>query len=253
MIERHATTEQVLGNILFIHGMCHGAWCWDQGFTESFVASGYNCFSIDLSGHELPGKNKGINKISLEDYVKDVQKAIDHIGEPPIIIGHSMGGFVTQKFLEIYACKAAVLLASVPYFGILPSSFRYLAKHPKALYSLLIQDIYSPFVKYADELYGEPETFNANVKYRHLMRAESFKALVQMMFQPIKKANPHGVPLLVIGAEHDSVIKPKEVKKTADFYLTEAHMLEDFGHNLMLDENHPQVAKQILNWLEENG
>ncbi len=239
------------GTILFVHGMCHGAWCWNQGFMQEFSNAGYNCHAVDLPLHDKPGKNKAVNSQSIDDYVRFVKKTIDDLDDDIILIGHSMGGFITQKFLEMHACKAAILLASVPYSGILPGSLRYLLKHPDALSNLIAQDIYGPFVKYSEDLYSNATDRNEIEYYKTLMRSESFKALLNMMFKPVKKSNPSNVPLLVTGADADQVITIDEVQKTAVFHNTVPVVFKGFGHNLMLDKGYEEVSDRIISWLED--
>lgn len=251
MIKYITGSQNSKPNLLFIHGMCHGAWCWDQGFMQSFAQEGFNCYAIDLPGHEKPGKNPGINRFSIQDYVEAVHKTVFEIGRETVLIGHSMGGFVVQKYLEQYEyCKAAVLMASVPYSGLLKGSLRYLSRHPLASLNLISRDIYGPFVKHSKELYYQDTASDRIVSYQSLMRAESYKALIQMMFQPVKQPKPKTVPMLCLGAAEDTVITPAEVKKTAAFHEADIAILKSFGHNLMLDEKHAAVSEQMLKWFD---
>jgi pimeloyl-ACP methyl ester carboxylesterase len=48
----------------------------------------------------------------------------------PVLIGHSMGGMVIQKYLELHQIPAAVLMASAPPKGLLASTLRIAGKHP---------------------------------------------------------------------------------------------------------------------------
>jgi len=251
MISVARITELSKGSILFIHGMCHGAWCWNQGFMQAFSMAGYDCYALDLPFHDRPGKNKKVNQASIADYVQAVHQAVNSIEGDVIIVGHSMGGFITQKYLEQYSCRAAVLLASVPYSGILAGALRYLGNHPSAFFNLVAQDIYGPFVKYANELYSTATDQTHIEKWKKLMRSESFKALLNMMFKPVKTANPSKVPILVTGADNDQVITPEEVHKTATFHQTEAVLFNGFGHNLMLDKDNEVVSGRVIEWLNQ--
>ena len=55
---------------------------------------------------------------SIADFVDDVASVANSLPEAPVVIGHSMGGFVVQKYLESHDAPAAVLVASVPPSGI---------------------------------------------------------------------------------------------------------------------------------------
>jgi hypothetical protein len=34
--------------IVFVHGMCHGSWCWEEQFIPYFEKQGYNCIKFNL-------------------------------------------------------------------------------------------------------------------------------------------------------------------------------------------------------------
>jgi pimeloyl-ACP methyl ester carboxylesterase len=53
-----------------------------------------------------------MRRYSITDYVNDVEKVAGQLGTPPVLIGISMGGFITKKYLETHDASAGVLLAS---------------------------------------------------------------------------------------------------------------------------------------------
>lgn len=38
------------GSIIFVHGICHGAWCFEN-FMDFFSENGYESFALNLRGH----------------------------------------------------------------------------------------------------------------------------------------------------------------------------------------------------------
>jgi len=252
MIHRSSAAEKAKGKILFVHGMCHGAWCWDQGFMQFFTKYGYDCYAIDLPGHERAGRNKSVNQYGIEDYIEAVKSCIKQLGEDSIIVAHSMGGFITQKFLEKNRCKAAILLGSVPPSGLLKPTLRYLKAHPDAIRDFFKMDIYLPFVKYADDLYSSEKRPQDFVAYQGLMRSESFKAVLNMIFSSVKGTN-QAIPKLVIGADQDQVITLNKVHNTANKQGVKAHIFSGFGHNMMLEDGFEEIADLMLNWMETLG
>jgi pimeloyl-ACP methyl ester carboxylesterase len=98
--------------LLFIHGALHGAWCWDVHFLDYFAQHGFAAHAVSLRGH---GNSEGREKLRwtrISDYVADVAQVVQQLPRPPILIGHSMGAFIIQKYLEGHAAPAAVLLSS---------------------------------------------------------------------------------------------------------------------------------------------
>src|SRR5512141_652158 len=86
--------------LLFVHGMLHGAWCWDVHFLEFFARHGYAAHAVNLRGHGASDGRARLRWARVADFADDVAEAATRLPRPPILIGHSMGGFVIQKFLE---------------------------------------------------------------------------------------------------------------------------------------------------------
>jgi alpha-beta hydrolase superfamily lysophospholipase len=104
------STERVLPDegrpakppILFVHGLYHGGWCYEEHFVPWFRSRGYEAAAVTLRHHDQHHA-PGLRVTSLMDYVADVVAAAARMSSPPVVIGHSMGGFVAQKYLEGHA------------------------------------------------------------------------------------------------------------------------------------------------------
>ncbi len=122
--------------ILFVHGAWHGAWCWEEYFLPYFASQGWESYALSLRGHV--GCEGHIRWASGADYVSDVSQIAEKIGTNPIVIGHSMGGYVLQKYLENHSAPAAVLLASIPSHGILSFFLRMAFRHPLQMLQTMV-------------------------------------------------------------------------------------------------------------------
>ena len=72
----------------------------------------------------------------LRDYVANVEQVAAKMAVPPVLVGTPMGGVVVQHYMQQRPTLAAVLMASGPPHGMLPSSLWMLATNP-----LLVQDM----------------------------------------------------------------------------------------------------------------
>ena len=150
-----------------------------------------------------PGKIKGINKLSISDYVKALEREVEKLDSPPIIIGHSMGGLVVQKFLEKNTCKKAVLVASVPPYGVIKTSLRFLKK-PYAYPALLGLNLYglvNTLDKSRDAFFSESLSQEKLKEYTDQLCSESYLAFLNMLLPRIKVNHHIKIPLLVVGAK----------------------------------------------------
>jgi len=240
--------------VVFVHGAWHGKWCWDKYFKPTFLNHGYEVITFDLPGHEKPGKIKGINKYSIGDYVKALEKAVLKINALPILIGHSMGGLIVQKFLEKHTCKKAILIASVPPYGVIKTALRFLSK-PHAYPALLGLNLFrlvNSLEKSREAFYSEDLSKEDLMEYTDKICSESFLAFVNMLYPRIKINHHLKIPMLVIGGKEDKIFFVNEVVDTAKFYKAELKIFDKMAHNMMLDVNQERVSQAIINWIEKN-
>jgi pimeloyl-ACP methyl ester carboxylesterase len=228
--------------ILFVHGVCHGAWCWEQKLIPYFKELGYNCIAINLPGHETPGSTQRIS-YALNEYVLALHQAIAKLDQPPIIIGHSMGGMILQRFLKTGSCKKAILMSSVPPTGALFASLRVIFKHLGTLPYLFRGDLLGVFRKYPLLMFNDPKIAE---KYTSKMCAESFLAFVSLLVPIFHKIT---TPLLVIGGSQDHLITVNEFTQTAKRYGAKLEIIEGGSHDLMLDDDFEKTAKMINEWI----
>jgi pimeloyl-ACP methyl ester carboxylesterase len=229
--------------IVFVHGICHGAWCWEERFIPYFEKLGYHCIAFNLPGHETEGCVKPIS-YSLNDYVQALRSEVEKLKEPPIIIGHSMGGMIVQHFLKTGSCKKAIFMSSVPPSGVLAASLRILLRYPGVIPFLIQRNLLGAFKKYPHLMWNKAVLTK---QYLHRMCAESFYAYLGL-FIPV--ALQSSIPILVVGGDNDGLITVREFESTAKYYHAQLAIIEGGSHDLMLDEDYEKSALAIANWIE---
>jgi pimeloyl-ACP methyl ester carboxylesterase len=241
--------------ILFIHGAFNAAWNWEKNFLSYFSERGYHAYAVSLRGHGTsPGREK-LQSYNIMDYVRDIEEAIDKIGMPPIIVGHSMGGFITQKYLEKNTVPAAVLVASVPPFGVAFSGFRMLRKSPRIFLRINAKQSFTPMVKSGD---GPVEGIFSNRVdpavvhfFDKQLQDESYRAFMDMLVLKVARPWKIKTPLLVLGAGIDSQVPPWEVKATAKIYRAPCEIFPEMGHAVMAEPDWKNMAETMENWFEQ--
>src|SRR5882757_7770988 len=98
--------------ILFLHGV-FGTPSLLAPWTCALAAAGYPVHTPTMPGRE-PTDDAVLARTGIEDCYSVALDAYDLLGEPAIVVGHSMGGLLTQKVAAARKPRAAVLLASVP-------------------------------------------------------------------------------------------------------------------------------------------
>jgi len=240
--------------ILFVHGMWHGAWCWQEHFVPWFQERGYEAVAIDLRHHDQRHA-PGLRTTRIRDYVEDVAAAASKMSSRPVIVGHSMGGFVTQKYLEEHAAPAAVLLASVPPSAIMGATLRTGARHPLRLLAanltLSLYGIVKTPERAREMFFSAGLDADAVRRYQSKMTDEAYFAYVDMLFFVRPDADKvRKTPILVLGGAADWSISQSDVAATAKRYGAEAYSFPGQSHDLMLEPDWEKVALRIHEFVQ---
>ena len=253
VVSRHPTETRHPTPLLFIHGMLHGAWCWEVHFLEYFAQHGFAAHAVNLRGHGSSEGRKKLRWTRIADYVDDVAIAVRQLPSPPVLIGHSMGGFVIQKYLEDYDTAGAVLLSSPPPGGLVGTAVRIARRHPLVFAKVNLTLSLLPVI--ATPQLARDAFFSADVpdeelrSYWQLMQEESYMAFLDMVALDLPKPAKVKTPLLILGAARDNMLEPGEIEATARAYHTRSEIIPDVAHDSMLELRWRTVAQRILGWL----
>jgi pimeloyl-ACP methyl ester carboxylesterase len=239
--------------VLFVHGAFAGAWCWREHFLPYFAERGLRACALSLRGHgSSPGRER-LAWHSIGDYVEDLQQAVERVGGDAILVGHSMGGFVVQKYLERAAAPAVVLMAPVPPQGLLPASLMLALTSPGLFADInaMLQRGHPKFETIRHALFAGPVSLDALRAYSRLLQPESQRAIWDMsLFDLPQLWRVRRPPLLVLGAERDVLVPQAQVQLAARFYGTQAEMFPGTGHMMMLEAGWQKSADRIIEWVE---
>jgi hypothetical protein len=238
--------------LLFVHGAWHAAWCWDEHFLKFFADKGYRALAVSLRGHGSSPTAK-LRTCSLADYVQDVSVVADSLPTRPVVIGHSLGGFILQKYLESHDAPAGVLMASMPPQGNLGSGLRWLKRHPWHFTKIALTGKSLPYVntlRLARERFFSAQLPDSEVlHYATRLQEESTRIGLDCLLLNLPRPKRVSTPLLVLGAQNDAAHTAAEVRATARAYGTEAEFFPDMGHDMMLEPGWDAVAERIHTWL----
>lgn len=240
--------------LLFIHGAYTAAWCWEEHFLPFFAAAGYAAYAVSLSGHGNSRGRRHLDSFSISDYVDDVAQVAASLPAPPVLVGHSMGGFVVQKYLERHEAAGAALLCSVPPQGLMASAFGLMFTRPGLMKDLnrLMGGGQVSLDTLREALFAQPVSVDDLKRYYRLAQPESYRAVWDMtLFNLPHPSRVSRTPLLVLGSECDHLIPASLVEMTARTYNVEAQIFPAMGHGIMLEREWRKPAQRMLEWLEQ--
>ena len=255
LISRQPVERRHPTPLLFVHGMMHGAWCWDAHFLDYFANQGFAAHAVDLRGHGDSEGRENLRWTRIADFVEDVADTVRRLPDPPVLIGHSMGGFILQKYLEDHDAPGAVLLSSPPPTGLLGTIVRIARRRPFVFARANLTFSLRPVIA-TPELAREA-FFSADIPDDELraawsrMQDESYRALLDMMALDLPRPAKVRSPLLVLGVARDNMLRPSEIEATARAYHTQYEIIPDVAHNSMLEPRWQTVAERILAWVSE--
>jgi pimeloyl-ACP methyl ester carboxylesterase len=246
--ERHRTP------LLFVHGAWHASWCWEENLVPYLAKEGYVCHAFDLRGHGQSEGRETLHSYHITDYVDDLGQVVETIKQAPVLIAHSMGGLVAQKYAQDHEVAGLVLLAPVPVSGV---GFGYASAHPIPFLKFLLTRKGKAMIN--GEKLSKSLFFSQNIpdepflKYYQKLQDESFRALLEIGngidWKPLRN-NP---PLLIVEAGRDAVIPKKRLEETARLYGTDIARLDDVAHDAMIDVEWRKTAELVDSWLYKNG
>ncbi len=248
-VRRYATP------LLLLHGAWHGAWCWESAVTE-LLERGFVVHSFSLRGHGQSHSPRALNLCGADDYVHDLHAVIEALEARPVVVGHSMGGYVLQRYLQVHDLPGAVLLASIPVGGAAGFALRWSRRHPLALLRTLLTLNMRNFVRTRRLTRA---AFLRRDAARGLVRhvaaqlgPESLRILVDVSLTKLPKPRLVRSPLLVVAAEHDAVFTLEEQERTAAAYGVPLHVIPAAAHDLMFDPAWPRVVdlieQSVIDW-----
>lgn len=244
--------------VLFIHGMFQNAKSW-RNWVRCFSTRGYDCIAESWPLHVGEPADLRTNPPPCLGDLR-LQTVIDYYAElirirtiRPIAVGHSAGGLVVQKLVELGVVRAGVAVASAAPNRMLAFDWRFLS------YCL---EIANPF---GGDAYFEmtPDAFHrdfantlteveSNAAYEEFATYESRNVLRDCVLESghIDLKKPH-VPLLFIAAERDNIIPPQLSERNAAAYETGIAnyvMFPNRGHFLCGEPGWEEVAQYAADW-----
>jgi pimeloyl-ACP methyl ester carboxylesterase len=235
--------------VLFVHGMWGGSW-YLRNYLDAAAQSGWDAWAVNLRGHGGSAAPGGLGRASLRDYVADVRRCLDHLGEA-VLVGHSMGGLIAQKAAEGGGVAAAVFLTSAAPRGIFGLEWPVLSRMTRYLPAMLAARPFTVSRAHADHLFLNGLTPEQREWAFPRFGAESGRAARELALGGIAvDAAAVRCPTLVVGAALDRITPAGIERRIARRYGAEYQEAARHAHMLMLEDGWEGPFKNVLAWTE---
>lgn len=246
--------------VLMIHGAFCGPWSL-EGLRIRFEAAGYGVAVPCLRFHDEAAPPAALGTTGLADYAADLEEEISALGEPPVLVGHSMGGLLAQILAVRRPARALILLAPSAPWGVPPSTlFEIGAAQALHLHPGYWNRVLEPNrdVALAHSIDRLPRDMRDEVFSR--FTCESGRATFEVMNWGLDMNRASevdhariGCPLLFLTGSEDRINPPTTVMRIAALYKERAtnEVLPGMGHWLIGEPGWEALADRALSWLDE--
>jgi alpha-beta hydrolase superfamily lysophospholipase len=262
--------------LLLVHGICVGAWVWEEHFMPYLADAGFEVHALSLRGHGGSEGRERLNDWRLADYTEDLRQTAAGLADRPlVVIGHSLGGAVLQDWLRTGGTRGsnsgssrggksggtlagAALLASVPPWGLAYSAWRMLLSAPDLFQQLLRLDGKSaagldPAIMRRN-LFSDDLPDAAYARFMARVQGESRHVGVELQgWRPFAPAPWQVPPMFVLGGGSDRFIAANAVRGTAAYYGVLPTLVPRLAHALMLEPRWEDAAQPLCDWLLRLG
>ncbi|MEU0940758.1 MULTISPECIES: alpha/beta fold hydrolase [unclassified Embleya] len=258
--------------VVFIHGLWLHSTSW-RAWAERFREAGFEPVLPEwpgvpdtvLAARRQPEPQSGVG---LAEIAEAHVRAIRELPSPPVLIGHSVGGFITQHLLGEGLAAAAVAIAPAPIKGVkavgpaqAKSTFAFL-RNPANIKRVVS-------LNQARFRYAFANTVPLK-ESEDLFAAWTIPSPARPLFQltlgnvtpnsaaKVATENQSRGPLLLLSGKADHTVPDVLTRATFKRYAksratTEYRCFEDRGHSLILDHGWPEIADASLSWLADAG
>jgi len=245
--------------VLFITGAWMHVSSWDK-FRSAFEAAGFKTVApawpyLDQPATELRANaDKRLGTLTFGKIVDHYARIIEGLDEQPLIIGHSMGGLITQLLLDRGYGAAGIAMDPGPVAGALPGPVSLLAALPPIFAGpgnthTISRDGFAK--NFANTLSAEDQKA-AYDAYVVPTPTNIFYQAAGMIGTAVKPKS-RKQPLLVIAAERDRTVTPYlaraiyNVQKKAPS-RTDFKQFPDRSHFLAGEKGWEEVAQYSIDW-----
>lgn len=254
-------------SILFVTGAFVSNKCWDDWKTF-FESKGYTTIAPAWPQKDGPPDvlrsqhpHSPIAKLRLKDVIDSYASAVKQLPEKPIIIGHSLGGLMTQVLVNRGLSAAGVAIHPVPPQFVIPYEISFYKACLPALgfftpakedYLMTFKQWQYAFTNGMPENVQQAEYDKFVIPESKLAARDGLSSVVRIDF-----SKPHA-PLLIVSGTADTIIPASLNKRNFKRYkqnngsVTEYLEVKDRNHHVLGLPTWQEDAQQILDWIEKN-
>ena len=275
------------GIVQIVHGMTEYALRYDY-FAKKLCENGYIVYAHDQRGHgETSPKDEEKGYIADDEgfdiLVENVKELTDvakkeNSNLPIILFGHSMGSFVSQRYIELYGNGIDGVILSgtngkpdrITKLGILISKIEIMLKGRKAKSKLMDKLSFGDFnsnfkptrtdYDWLCSVNEEVDKYIESPVCGFICSTSFYYDLIRGLWKINKKENlnniPKNLPIYIFAGDKDPVgkfgkgiVKLYDTYKSIGIYNLNYKLYSNGRHEMLNENNKDEVIKDLLDWI----
>jgi acylglycerol lipase len=253
-------TENARAGLLVIHGLAEHSGRYVD-FARAMAGFGFNVYALDLRGHGLSDGRRG-HTARFDLLLQDVDRFRREVGGgckeglPLFMLGHSMGGLITARYIEEYETDLAGAILTSPWLATALPVPRWKVMLASVLNRVLPA---MPISAEVDETllshdplvvtrYKDDPLVHGKITPRLFAEASMAMGLV------MHRSDRIDIPLLLILAGDDKLVDTRKSEAFARSLTAPdvtIHVLDDYYHEVLNDHDRAITYGVIRDWLIE--
>lgn len=243
--------------VVFLSGIAHRRQCWDQ-MAHYLAQRGIRSVTLDYRAHGASTWSQSIQAVTLDDCVADLAAVLEAEQIDPrqlVLVGHSYGGGVAQRYAQQYPIAGLVLMDTLAlgfwWKDVLRQLPYQLTHHPR-LYRQLATDpsvLFSTEGRAREYLFGQDTPTEVVQRYlNECWCPASGRALQHMLFArslPLRTRH-----ILFLAGRQDTSVSLRLIRQSAA--RLQAPLVELEGpHDGMLADGWQLAAEVVRVWVQQ--
>ena len=257
-------------NIVLVHGLWLTPLSWEY-WAHHYTELGYSVYAPSWPGMErdiraLRRTPDTYANVGVRQIVDHYEKLVLDLDEPPILMGHCIGGLVVQALLDRGLGACGVAIASAPIKGVwtMPySTMRVVTpqlmnpRNNKRSVPLTPAQFHYAFLHTA----SKEDSFHVFQRYAvpgpdHVLFQTELANLNPFAETSVNVMRNNRAPLLMVAGSHDHLIPPAVVKANVRRYrhssaVTDYREFPDRTHFMIARSGWQEVATYALDWARD--
>lgn len=208
--------------VILIHGLAASLHDWDD-LIPVLAQNGYAAYALDLLGHGESGKPPS-RAYHIEWLFSHLVSWIDSLNlpSPPVLIGHSLGGYLALEYARRFAARTRGLILVNPFFRLsqLPLLLRLSYRRPTINATIvertpewLFRLIADATTLVLDHGNGGPSSLPERVRIQTILDYQRTAPGVYNLPNTLQDLTPYlsslQLPVLVLWGERDATLSPR--------------------------------------------